>query len=142
MDDNKENSAPALVVEQSGSNNIAVCTPKRKHEAIEANHESDSWETPWIAMLPLTEYESKEQRCAALSTVESCDELRHRSTLRLHDEIVAFNSYIHPTDEESKARQLVITNVTSVVKQCFTECEVVMFGSAAQGLSLPGGYVP
>lgn len=59
---------------------------------------------------------------------------------RLHDEIVAFLQYISPSPAELSARHKVLTRLTEVVQRRFLTSEVKIFGSVAQGLSLPGGW--
>lgn len=58
---------------------------------------------------------------------------------RLHDEIVAFVQYMKPTPEENTARDKLVTRLTELIQRRFWNCEVKIFGSVAQDLSLPGG---
>lgn len=59
--------------------------------------------------------------------------------MRLHDEIVAFVEYMEPTDQERRARELVIARVGDIVKRRFPTSAVTVFGSVAHGLVLPDG---
>ena len=96
--------------------------------------------TPWIDKLPMTEYENKEQRCDAPSSLQKlADLLFGACKRRLHDEIVAFIQYVQPTPEETSAREKVVKRLTELIQRRFWNCEVKIFGSVAQGLSLPGG---
>lgn len=58
---------------------------------------------------------------------------------RLHDEIVAYMSYIHPTIQEYRAHQLVLTYIQDVIYRCL-DGQVNLFGSCATGLWLPTRY--
>lgn len=60
---------------------------------------------------------------------------------RLHDEIVAFYEYVSPTPDERHARAMVIAQVAEVVKRRLPKASVDPFGSVAQDLYLPDGYV-
>ena len=60
---------------------------------------------------------------------------------RLHDEIVAFFEYMTPTADERHARAMVIAQVAEVVKRRLPKAAVDTFGSVAQDLYLPDGYV-
>ncbi|THH01384.1 hypothetical protein EW026_g1322 [Hermanssonia centrifuga] len=73
--------------------------------------------TPWMDSLPMTEYESNEQR--------------------LHDEIVAFVEYVRPTRQETSVRELVLAKVEEVIRRCFSNCNITVFGSMAHELYLP-----
>jgi len=59
---------------------------------------------------------------------------------RLHDEIVAYTSYIAPTAQERNARLLVITRIRDLVCRRFPTANLVTFGSTAYNLYLPDGY--
>lgn len=58
---------------------------------------------------------------------------------RLHDEIVAFASYVRPIPQEREARTRVYEFVKDVVKRRFYRSEMNLFGSVAHDLSLPDG---
>lgn len=60
---------------------------------------------------------------------------------RLHDEIVAYNAYISPTIQEIHARLQVIARIAEVVRRRYPYCTLETFGSTAQNLYLPDGYV-
>lgn len=97
-------------------------TGKARAKGVEQKDEPEGrWHTPWMDALPMTKYENKEQR--------------------LHDEIVAFIQYVQPTSEETSAREKVVKRLTDLIQRRFADCEVKIFGSVAQGLSLPGGDV-
>ncbi|THH18618.1 hypothetical protein EW146_g2387 [Bondarzewia mesenterica] len=83
--------------------------------------EKQALHTPWLALLGVTEYESKEQR--------------------LHDEIVAYAGYILPTPQEIEVRKVVSARVEGVVKRRFRDAQVHTYGSACTNLSLPHGDV-
>ena len=59
----------------------------------------------------------------------------------MHDEIVAFFHYISPSPEEAHARAMVIAKISSIVTRRFPQGAVDTFGSVAQNLYLPDGYV-
>lgn len=75
--------------------------------------------TPWLNGLPMTEYESQEQR--------------------LHDEIIAYLRYVEPTPAEVEARRRVTEKISELVRCRFWTCEIKTFGSMAQNLYLPTG---
>ncbi|CAL1694798.1 unnamed protein product [Somion occarium] len=77
--------------------------------------------TPWLDNLGTTEYESKEQR--------------------LHDEIVAFVTYVTPTPSERAARELVVATVREIIRRRFPRSEVSIIGSVAHDLYLPNGDI-
>jgi non-canonical poly(A) RNA polymerase PAPD5/7 len=58
---------------------------------------------------------------------------------RLHDEIVAYMSYITPTPQERTARQEVISCLEKLIKARLPQSKprVEVFGSVAQDLCLP-----
>ncbi|KAI0326768.1 Nucleotidyltransferase [Cubamyces sp. BRFM 1775] len=106
--------------------------PKRKRVASEvaateagevgpSDAPVETYNTPWLEKLGTTVYESKEKR--------------------LHDEIVAFFEYMTPTADERHARAMVIAQVAEVVKRRLPKAAVDTFGSVAQDLYLPDGYV-
>ncbi len=66
-----------------------------------------------------------------LSVLSAC------GVYRLHDEVVAFVDFMEPTDQERRARELVIARVSDLVKRRFPTCTVTLFGSVAQNLTLP-----
>lgn len=74
--------------------------------------------------------------CCAATALQT---LAHAGMDRLHDEIVAFIRYVQPTPEETGARERVVKRLTDLIQRRFWNCEVKIFGSVAQGLSLPGG---
>ncbi|KII94216.1 hypothetical protein PLICRDRAFT_420169 [Plicaturopsis crispa FD-325 SS-3] len=84
-----------------------------------------STDPPWRATLGTAGYESKEQR--------------------LHDEIVAFASYIMPTQEEKRIRSTVIDKITQTITSSgrfrHPDTQVYLFGSLAVDLCLPDGDI-
>ncbi|KAI0937395.1 hypothetical protein AcV5_005312 [Taiwanofungus camphoratus] len=97
----------------------------RKRRKTKRKHDNDIDTTvglcPWIASLGMTAYESKEQR--------------------LHDEIVAYVTYICPTMQERCARELVIASVGELVRRRFPNATMATFGSVSQDLCLPDGDI-
>lgn len=79
-------------------------------------HDEAYVHTPWLSLIPERQYVSAEQR--------------------LHDEIVAYTTYMQPTAQENRARQMVLTCIQGVVGH-FLDGEVNLFGSCATGLWLP-----
>ena len=63
------------------------------------------------------------------------------ATRRLHDEIVAFMSYVQPTAQEETTRRQVYNFVKETIKRRFKDSEVSLFGSVAHDLCLPDGLV-
>lgn len=59
----------------------------------------------------------------------------------LHDEIVAFMSWLEPRSEERTARQQVVSRVSKVISGRFRDALVTVVGSVAHELSLPDGFV-
>ncbi|KAH9932423.1 Nucleotidyltransferase [Amylocystis lapponica] len=94
---------------------------QRKTHATKSMAEPMTWLTPWTTTLGMTQYESKEQR--------------------LHDEIVAYVSYITPTTQEHHARKEVVARVEDVVKRRFSDATVTTFGSMAHDLYFPDGDI-
>ncbi|KAL6307738.1 hypothetical protein BKA93DRAFT_54235 [Sparassis latifolia] len=94
---------------------------RTKSSTVTSNVDAESWGTPWSASLGMTEYDTKEQR--------------------LHDEIVAYVTYILPTKQERRARAKVIARVGDVVNNRFPNVTLAIFGSVAQDLYLPDGDV-
>lgn len=82
---------------------------------------SDMQSTPWLSSLQRTEPQSRHQR--------------------LHDEIVAFASYIVPTPAEQRTRDQVYSLVVRAILHGFSRGVVSLFGSSAQGLSLFDGDI-
>lgn len=60
---------------------------------------------------------------------------------RLHDEIVAFMTYVQPSAQEKTARNAVYEHIKKTIKSRFTRSEVDLFGSVAHDLCLPDGSV-
>lgn len=92
---------------------------KKKKRTADDMNEEFVW--PWVDLLGMTEYESKEQR--------------------LHDEIVAYASYISPTAQEQRARKLVMARVGELVRRRFPNSTLTPFGSITNQTYLPGGDV-
>ena len=110
----------------------------------EEEEEEGVWTTPWLDGLGSTAYESKEQRYAVRLACASERGTRPMGCLlrdRLHDEIVAFYSYMTPTPDERHARAMVISQVSDVVRRRFPKSSVDTFGSVAQNLYLPDACV-
>ncbi|EKM61785.1 uncharacterized protein PHACADRAFT_204939 [Phanerochaete carnosa HHB-10118-sp] len=75
--------------------------------------------TPWLERLPVTQYNSTEQR--------------------LHDEIVAFMNYATPNATERTVRERLIARLTEIIQRRYWCSDVKVFGSMAQDLSLLSG---
>ncbi|OBZ68490.1 Poly(A) RNA polymerase cid14 [Grifola frondosa] len=106
------------ITEKPSTRRRKSCKRKRAPNDT-ANVETPSWHTPWNETLGMTQYESKAQR--------------------LHDEIVAFVTYILPTTQERRARELVIARVRELARRRFNNAAIDTFGSVAQNLYLPEG---
>ena len=110
----------------------------------EEEEEEGVWTTPWLESLGSTAYESKEQRYAVRLAYASERGTRPMGCSlrdRLHDEIIAFYSYMTPTPDERHARAMVISQVSDVVRRRFPKSSVDTFGSVAQNLYLPDACV-
>ncbi|KZT01176.1 Nucleotidyltransferase [Laetiporus sulphureus 93-53] len=108
-------SASATHDEPDGARQGTAKRKRAKKNRFITATEGTLW--PWNDSLGMAAYESKEQR--------------------LHDEIVAYVSYIIPTDQERRAREKIVTRVRDVVRKRFPKANLAMFGSTAQNLNLP-----
>lgn len=127
----------ATVPPATASSETSVKKKTRKSIQVKGMQKAMKW--PWTETLGMTEYESKEQRC-----VDCSPETRIPSEYmrrRLHDEIVAYCAYIFPTIQEIHARLQVIARTAEVVRRRYPYCTLETFGSTAQNLYLPSGYV-
>jgi len=61
--------------------------------------------------------------------------------LFLHSEILDFEKFISPTDEEEEARRGVEQRIKTVVKGIYPEAKVLVFGSCATKLYLPNSDI-
>jgi non-canonical poly(A) RNA polymerase PAPD5/7 len=52
-----------------------------------------------------------------------------------------FVKFIEPTQEDLKIRRQVIKRVKKVVKECYPDASVMVFGSCATGLNLPNSDI-
>jgi len=59
----------------------------------------------------------------------------------LHNEILDFQRFIESTPEDLKIRKQVVTRVKNVVRQCYPDACVMVFGSCATGLNLPNSDI-
>lgn len=59
----------------------------------------------------------------------------------MHNEILDFVKFIEATPEDLKIRKEVIGRVKAVVKSCYPEALVMVFGSCATGLNLPNSDI-
>lgn len=112
---------------------------KKQKRKQEPEVDPDYLYTPWIEGLQVKSdvgEVTKERRCVSLHTLHATDiDLK----ARLHDEIVAFASYVRPIPQEREARTRVYEFVKDVVKRRFRRSEMNLFGSVAHDLSLPDG---
>ncbi|KAJ6617419.1 hypothetical protein B0H10DRAFT_2033323 [Mycena sp. CBHHK59/15] len=92
---------------------------KRKREPFPVAPEDKHVLTPWLALLPPTTPTSTDQR--------------------LHEEIVAYVSYVKPTAQEMTARRTLLDVIQRTLRRRFPDGELKVFGSAATGLCLPTG---
>ncbi|EIW87329.1 Nucleotidyltransferase [Coniophora puteana RWD-64-598 SS2] len=115
-------SGSSLSINNSDTSNTRNRPPrKRKRGQHNTDEGGQVWLTPWVNNIGMTEYESVTQR--------------------LHDEITAFVTYVGLTSQEEYMREQVRALVHRILRNRFRRSEVNVFGSAAQGLSLPGGDV-
>ncbi|KAI0789522.1 hypothetical protein C8Q75DRAFT_807149 [Abortiporus biennis] len=131
----EESTTPRSLSETPSSSDpctsTVTATKKRNNRKRKRRNNNDggsdtvtsTWHTPWLESLGMTEYESKEQR--------------------LHDEIVAYVSYVEPTDAENKARELLIARIGDVIRRRFSSpsSSVRTFGSVEYNLCLPDGDI-
>ncbi len=59
----------------------------------------------------------------------------------MHNEILDFQRFIESTPEDLKIRKQVVTRVKNVVRQCYPDACVMVFGSCATGLNLPNSDI-
>lgn len=57
----------------------------------------------------------------------------------LHNEVSGLVTYLSPQPYETRARQMLISYMTSVVQSRWRSAHVSAFGSTATGLGLPNG---
>ncbi|PCH34395.1 Nucleotidyltransferase [Wolfiporia cocos MD-104 SS10] len=81
--------------------------------------EGTTW--PWTASLGALRCDSKEQR--------------------LHEEVIAYVSYITPSTQERSAREQVIARIVNLTKARFANSTLATFGSTVHDLYLPDGDV-
>ncbi|TFY52805.1 hypothetical protein EVG20_g10392 [Dentipellis fragilis] len=94
---------------------------REKEEEVLVPLEKQPLHTPWLKGLAVSENTSKEQR--------------------LHDEIVAFASYILPTQHEIRARDSLVSGIRSVLTRRFRNGTVNVYGSVSTNLCLPTGDI-
>lgn len=63
------------------------------------------------------------------------------ASIFLHNEILDFVKFIESTPEDLKIRKQVVNRVKSVVRECYPEASVMVFGSCASGLNLPNSDI-
>ncbi|KAJ7292560.1 Nucleotidyltransferase [Mycena rebaudengoi] len=90
---------------------------KRKRSPRPVAPEEEHVLTPWLSLLPQTTPTTTDQR--------------------LHEEIVAYVTYVQPTTQETIARQKLLQILQSTLRRRFPDGELKVFGSAATGLCLP-----
>ena len=113
--------------------------PRKPKRELEPKVDPDYLYTPWMEGMQVkgdVGEVTKERRCASIYALHTTD---INLKVRLHDEIVAFASYVQPIPQERQARTRVYEFVKDVVKQRFCRSEVNLFGSVAHDLSLPDG---
>ena len=59
----------------------------------------------------------------------------------LHNEILDFVKFFESTPEELRIRKQVVTRVKNVVRSCYPDACVMVFGSCATGLNLPNSDI-
>ena len=59
----------------------------------------------------------------------------------LHNEILDFVKFIEASEEDIKLRKSVVMRVKQVVRECYPEADVMVFGSCATGLNLPNSDI-
>jgi len=74
---------------------------------------------------------------------DSADAVRYSSNanLALHYEILEFERYQSPTDEERATREKLAASVKNIVKTLWPACRIETFGSYATGLYLPSSDI-
>ncbi|KAM6498859.1 Nucleotidyltransferase [Amanita muscaria] len=60
---------------------------------------------------------------------------------KLHDEILAFQSWAMLTPQEAEARRLIVDCIHTVVKRHLNDAETLVFGSCATSLALPSSDI-
>ena len=63
------------------------------------------------------------------------------ASLFLHNEILDFVKFIESTPEDLRIRKQVVNRVKSVVKECYPDACVMVFGSCATRLNLPNSDI-
>lgn len=61
--------------------------------------------------------------------------------LFFHSEIVDFVRYISPTEQDKQMREAVVARVETVIRNCYPDAEVCIFGSCSTGLNLPNSDI-
>jgi non-canonical poly(A) RNA polymerase PAPD5/7 len=112
--------------------------PKRKQEP---EIDSEYLYTPWVDSMKVKGDETKEQRWVLTTLSIVILETLKNFARRLHDEIVAYMTYVQPTTQEETTRGQVYDFVEKTVKGRFNRGEVSLFGSVAHDLCLPDGLV-
>ena len=59
----------------------------------------------------------------------------------MHNEILDFVKFIEASPEDLRIRKQVVSRVKKVVKQCYPDSCVMVFGSCATGLNLPNSDI-
>ncbi|CDW89037.1 poly rna polymerase [Stylonychia lemnae] len=59
----------------------------------------------------------------------------------LHNEMLDFMRYFERTDQDHELRRKVVGKISNIIKECYPESQVMIFGSCATGLDLPNSDV-
>ncbi|KAH8094669.1 hypothetical protein BXZ70DRAFT_908781 [Cristinia sonorae] len=126
----------AVAGQQAKSARVSCKKKKRKLRQLEKDcgvgpdsslYTRGAWQTPWLDSLGMTEYESMEQSSWGSCVCEP----------RLHDEIVAYVAYCNATEQEVRARVLVVAKLEQFIRRRVSVCDVQLFGSVALDVCLP-----
>jgi len=117
-------STPKRSKEQEIANDVEVIkvenfTPKKAKPEENADFDSSNGPVPWL---------------------KGGQEYQHKSlkpTLRLHNEILRFISYITERPHEKSARQEDVEKIREVATEIWPECQLEVFGSFANNLCIP-----
>ena len=61
--------------------------------------------------------------------------------LFLHNEILDFVKFIEASPEDKEVRKQVVKRLKQVIRECYPEAQVMVFGSCATGLNLPNSDI-
>jgi len=80
-------------------------------------------------------------RAKALEEADQHEKARMLKNAYFHSEVIEFANWVQINEEELRVRYELLAQIESLIKASISDAEVVMFGSTANRLALPGSDI-